>query len=306
MKILNLCRDDWSNFMFDNAKALQSVGVNCVARKLNKHAFSYSEQCAIASHKEIVQEIKKADVVQLFHSDTTFLQDCVNMKKRVVVVHAGSVYRDNHVELNKAFNEHVSLSFIALGEFAGLGAKNEHYIVGAVDTDKLNCPVNQKRPYVFGHFPSNPVVKGTAKIVEIMDAIQHNSLLCEFRYSTDRTSYDVQLRRMNDIDIYIELFKRELDGKKYGSFGITALEAGAMAKIVVTMNLSNDVYFKTYGDTPFVLFEDEKTFAGSIMSIMFMSADAVNKLRRETRQHIVEKHGYLPSGNRIKKILYQI
>ena len=74
-----------------------------------------------------------------------------------------------------------------------------------------------------GHFPSKPAVKGSDKIVEAMKNVKGNF---EFRYSDKRVSWEEQIKRMSECDIYVERFTKD------SGFGITALEAAALGKIV--------------------------------------------------------------------------
>jgi glycosyltransferase involved in cell wall biosynthesis len=302
MKIVNVCKDDWTNFSFDNARSLQAVGVSCAAVKLNKHLFNYKEEAEVISTSEIAARISDADIVQLFHSDTTFVNECKKQKKRTIVYHAGSYYRDNFTQLNSVFNSFVDKSVIALGEFAGLGAKNEVYIVGAIDTEKFSAiDIVQQRPYLFAHFPSNAKVKGTDKIVQMMTNLHAHESLSVFSYSTSQIDYQKQIDRMKHCHVYIELFNPSLNGRKYGSFGITALEAAAMGKVVVTMNLSSEIYEKNYGKCLLAISNTEKEFANTIISLQFLDIDCMTTMRHLTRQWVIKNHSYKATGEYILK-----
>lgn len=300
MKILNVCKDDWANFAYDNAEALKAAGADAKAVKLNNHIFVYQKAAAVLSKEAIEKEIKRADVVQIFHSDTTFVEACKKHGKRTIVYHAGSHYRDNFKKLNTVFNPVVEKSAIALGELIGLGAKNEVYVVGAVHTDK-EPEITQKRPYIFGHFPSNSKVKGTEKIAAMMHAVQSTPQLSQFRYNTRLIDSEQQYRRMMGCDIYVELFQPELNGRTYGSFGITALEAAAMGKVVVTMNLHRHIYETHYGSCALQIANTEKEFMSTIVGLQFLGIDALITLRHNTRKWVVEKHSYKATGEYVLK-----
>lgn len=294
MKVLNICRDDWANFAYDNAMALRSVGVDCSAYKLNPHVFKYGDEANVSSEANIVNKIKEADVVQIFHSDRSFLHHCKG--KRVIVYHTGTVYRQNHKMFNDIFNPVVDRSVIALGEFHNLGAKNEIYMVGAIDETKYEF-IRQRGIHLFAHYPSNEKVKGTEKILEMMSGYK-------LAYSSDKVPVKEQYERMQACDIYIELFSPDQDGKKYGSWGITALEAAAMGKIVVTQNLSSKVYEDNYGECPLFLCETEDDFRKTIYKLANASETYIKYRRILSRQWIEKKHSYRASGNYIlKKIL---
>jgi len=299
MKVLNVCRDDWSNFMYDNMKSLKAVGVNCDAVKLSPHLFHYTEEAKVRNEKIIHSMIDQADVIQIFHSDTTFLGYCVSRFKKIIVYHTGSVYRDNPSWFNEKFNQHVNRSVIALGEFYESGAKNETYIVGAIPTD-YEIKYSSKHPYNFAHYPSNPKVKGTSRIINTMAFFDDHRLL-NFEWSTIILDYPEQVKRMQRCDVYVELLMGELNGKKYGSFGMTALEAAAMGKIVLTMNNSLEVYEKHYGKCPFLLHTDELSLATNIMKLMMSTPAFMNQLKKETRDWVVRNHSYEATGKYILK-----
>lgn len=298
--VLNVCRDDWANFAHDNARALQAVGVDATAVKLNDHAFGYDSTAKVMTHAEIQERIREADVVQLFHSDTTFLALCKDLGKHTIVYHAGSAYRENYKELNRQFNPVVKRTVCALGELMKLGASRPVYIVGAIDTGD-QPEILQPRPYVFGHFPSNPQVKGTQRIAEMMAATQCTPDMAQYRYSTRLIGNEQQRKRMQDCHVYIELHQPTLKGKPYGSFGITALEAAAMGKAVVTMNLTQDIYRKHYGDCALLIANSEKEFITTVVRTIFSAPETLLVQRNNTRQWVVEKHSYVATGQYILK-----
>lgn len=301
MKVLNVSYDDYANFAHDNAKALRAAGIICVDVKTQRHAFKYPSESAIHTRKEIKRIAQDFDIIQVFHSSVAMLDVVKDLGKRIIVYHTGTAYRDNPDMMNQAFNPYVDLSIIALGEFAGLGAKNEHYVVGAVD-----CDVNYKKPVddmrIIGHFPSNPEVKGTKDILRMLisDKIKHDF---ELHYTIGTVDYQTMLKNLEETDVYIELFKPTLNGKKYGSFGITALEAAARGKIVVTQNRSFQVYNDNYGYCPLMLIQDESHFVDSINDILSMSKNDFIAWKNNTRKWIVDNHSYIATGRRIAKIL---
>lgn len=300
MNVLNVCKDDWANFSHDNARALRSVGVDCKDVKLNPHGFKYHGESFLLDHAAIYDAIRESDVVQIFHSDITFLKYCHDNNKKIIVYHTGSTYRDKPDHYNAMFNPVVEKSVIALGEFASLGCKNEVYVVGAIDTAQ-EPRIETTRPYIIAHYPSNPKVKGSEKIRELMFGLDGSKQIARFDYCETRTDFARQRDRMSKCDIYIELFQKELGGKKYGSWGITALEAAALGKIVVTMNLSNEVYKKAYGDCALLLVEDELQFYEVMIRLMYSDEDYITILKKKTRQWVVDKHSLEATGKYLLK-----
>lgn len=303
VKILNVTVNDWANFSHDNANALRSVGLNCQDVKIVPHSFKYSQESVILKQDRIRDKMNEADIIQIFHTDTLMLDlvKSINYsKKRIFVYYCDSRYRSNPLHYNKLFNPFVERSFIALGEFAGLGAKNETYIVGAINVDSIPKFGHQiEGLYKLAHYPSNHEVKGTDKIIELLKNIRPEF---DFKYSIDKVSHPDQQKRMNDCDIYIELFKPVLNGKEYGSWGITAMEAAAAGKVVVTQNLNHDVYLNTYKYCPLVICNTESDFVENIENLLSLSNSDVSQIQTNTYNWINEKHSYVATGTRLKQI----
>jgi len=299
MKVLNISTNDWANYSYANAVALRSVGVQCDGLKIYPHSFGYDQQHPLASIQQMIEQIPRYDIVQIFNSDVRMLQLVRSFRGKVLVYHTGTSYRENAKEINKLFNPVVWKTCIAHGEFANQGAKNEVYIDRAVDTDNIKPYYKTpSEPYQFLHCPSNPKVKGTEAIKRMMRDCRTN-----FKADTEILNHSQSLERMRDCDIYVELFSPEVNGKKYGHFGITAIEAAAMGKIVVTQNLSSEVYQDNYGECPLILTKDENDFKNHIYWLKNMDDDELQGIQRAHRKWAVEKHSFKAMGERLKTIL---
>ncbi len=309
MKIINLSWDDWANFSYNNAAAMRSIGIDAQSFKRRPHVFGYEKECAVVTSEQIKKEIDKADIVQLMHSDHTYLQYCVAKGKRIVVYHTGTGYRLNPVTCNQIFNPYVERCFTDQCEFIGTGMKNETYIATAIDTDKFQ-PKEwiTKRPYIMAHYPSNPDVKGTKAINEMISelaASQKDFSGLEYRVNIDKVGHQEQMNRMQACDIYIELFAPTQYGKPYGCYGVTAFEAAALGKIVVTQNIRQDVYRKAYGidQCPLFIANTKQDFKIVIDTLNDASEEILGALQRQSRQWIIENHSYEATGQRLKSLL---
>ncbi|MES2397945.1 MAG: hypothetical protein V4549_18175 [Bacteroidota bacterium] len=292
MKVLNISTEDYANFAHENAKALRSIGVDCEDVKTKLHPFNYATQSEIVSRNVLIWKIENADIVQMFHTDEELLKYCLN--KKTIVYHTGSRYRSRPSYFNGVFNPFVNLSFTDQCEFVGLGAKNLHYIATAIDVkDVKKFGHESKQPYKIGHFPSNSEVKGTLKILEMLTKLDHEFNL---NHSSEIVSHELQQKRMNDCDIYIELFKPELNGKPYGCFGVTAFEAAAAGKIVVTQNINEKAYENAYGGCPFIICNNEKDFIFKMNKLLSMSSFEISLLQTQTYEWVKEKHSYEATG----------
>lgn len=299
MKVLNICSDDFANFMHDNAKALRSVGVDCVDLKTQKHVFNYSEESIVVDIETIRKAIDGVDVVQIFHSEDWLIPMCEG--KKVVMYHTGTRYRQRPEYYDKA-TKTADQIIIALPEF--YKGKGERYIVGAVDTDAIK-PVdiwNERK--VIGHFPSNPKVKGTEEINDVVLKLKAEFDF-DYLFSDEIVSHDKQLDRISKCDIYIEMLAPEQMGKKYGSFGITGLEAASMGKVVLTQNIGEKVYANEYCSlTPFVKYADKDEFERMLR--MILKRDEIGVLQKITRDWAVNNHSYKATGRKLKQIIYEL
>lgn len=300
MKVLNICSDDFANFSHDNANALRSVGVSCVDVKLNKHVFNYKNESTVINKRDIGAFIGKADIIQIFHSDHAFLKYCKG--KRVVVYHTGTRYRQHPERYNTLFNRYVERCFIALGEFAGLGSKKETYIVGATEIIGTRS-LHFIKPLRVAHYPSNPSVKGSDGIIATLEKVKHDFDI-RVSCSLDRVDHKAQLARINSCDVYVEMNSTHQGLKRYGSWGITALEAAALSKIVVTNHLTVDVYIKTYGvKPPFILIEEYGSLERAMEYLAGLSDVSVNYLKTQHYDWVQKYHSFKATGERLKKIL---
>lgn len=303
MKILYICINDWSNFAYEQCEALRSVGADANCYKLNAHEFNYENQAQIVTMEKMKELIKQADFVNFAHGEIRLLHQLINHLngKKVAVTHTGSAYRNAPEQHNANFNPCVHFTFTDQCEFMGLGAKNIHYIAASVKPKEVNKFGHElRKPFKIGHFPSNSHVKGTVKIMEM---IQKVSIPYQLLHSTELVAHKMQFQRMNDCDIYIELFKNELNGKVYGHFGVTAFEAAAAGKIVVTQNLNQVYYTSTYGSCPFILSHTEENFISNLERILQLSVKEISILQTETYEWVVANHSYEATGKRILNII---
>ena len=311
MKVLNLCYDDYANYMHDNALALRSVGVECESLKIVQHPFGYDEQAYVATHDEMIEAIADADLVQFVHSDIGFARHFMTYlkNKKCVVYHTGSRYRATPEEYNRFFNTFVDATFTDQCEFMSLGAKNLHYAAVAINTEAYkNYRFRQEvgNPYIIAHYPSNPEVKGSEQINEMMSRVILPFDNTMFLSDPSKFSHAMNMKRVSACDIYIELFKPVLNGKPYGCYGVSAFEAAACGKVVVTQNLNKDVYLHAYGSMPFLIANTEADFIQIVSGLIRMEPIQISRLQTETYNWLQEKHSYKASGNYIANILHKL
>lgn len=305
MKILNISQADWAKFQYDNMVALRSVGIQCDSVTMAKHQF-YEEQSECVSDIEALKSrIAQYDVIQFFHDNIGLFNLLLPAfkDKKVIAYHTSSEYRRNHATINAVMNPHIYRAVNAMPEFMGRGAKNEVYMVGAVDVDKL-CPNERHEgPCWFGHYPSNPQVKGTQNIVDVMDKTG-----CMFSHDTKLLPYSQQIERMRSCDVYIEMLtEKDGNGMPYGNFGITALEAAALGKVVVTQLKHPEVYNNAYGFCGLNIANTAEKLRRMVQSLDNYSGEYLKGQQQITRDWVVKNHSYKATGEYyLRKVLSEI
>ena len=295
MKVGLISASDWANFQWGLTKSLESVGVETISYKLERHPFGYTEQCPIITVQNIKETYKDCDVVLVVHSCWELLQYLPELK--CIPVHTGTAYRQWFELINEKF-KNSPFSIIALPEFQKL-APNYKYLVGAVE-----CELPQKElgdRLVIGHFPSNPDVKGSNAILRIVEDLKRFNDF-DFIWSYDRVSHEESLNRINKCDIYIELLASEQGGKPYGSFGITGLEAAALGKIVITQSINDDgLYNHEYGVNMMNLISNEEDLRKTLNTLLNYKGDFITGQQALTKTWIKENHSYKATGERLLK-----
>lgn len=292
MQIGILCSSDWAGLGMNLLKSLQSINVDCIGNALTKHIFGYEDQLNVITVNDIKETYKDCDVVIMAHSDWELIEYLDN--QMIINYAAGTKYRQGYHSINQKFVAPITL--IALPEFQYL-APNPKYLVGAIEIDKPVKDLGDK--LVIGHFPSNPSVKGTDDIIRIVSGLK-NQFDFDFIYSTDRVSHEENLARMNQCDIYVELLSSEQGGKPYGSFGISALEAAALGKIVVTQAITdNGLYSDTYGTSMLNMVINEQGLSKTLRGLLNYKGDYIIGQQNLTKDWIKQYHSYKATGTKL-------
>lgn len=297
MKVLNISASDYANYSHSIATALRSVGVDCIDVCTKSHDFKYQTSSVKANTAQIISHIQKADVVQVMHSD----KDLFNIVRRhnrnaeIVVYHTGTRYRENYLELNKLFAGITTVTDQT--ELMKLG--QHHYVVSPVNV-AINPSFIRTSRVNIGHYPSNTEVKGTDDIVRMLSKFKGRF---NFRFSAQQVPHSKQMERINRCDVYVELFKPVLWGREYGCFGVTALEAAGLGKLVITQDLNAGIYAEHYGKNPFILANCETKFKSVIEMILDADTKALQMLQKTSHQITQENHSFEATGQRVLSII---
>ena len=250
MKIVILSVNDWANLGFTFSQCLRAIGLDTKAFSTYVHP-NYKKTAIQADTKEMRKEALRADVIMFMHSKHINLG--INFgDKKVFVFHGGSKYRHNSDKINKVFNPIVDKTIIQTSDLLGRGAKNERWLLPPVDTENIVPDYERlsSDKIIVGHFPSSSLEKGTNIINEVMlnHLIYYKENFIYF-YDHKKVSHEENLKRISLCDVYIEQIR-------WGEWGVTALEAAALGKIVITNFKSINRYRQQYGNCQLMIADD--------------------------------------------------
>jgi len=311
MKILLVAENDWANMAYRYQESLKEVGVDAKAVTLFVNFSCKPNHAEVCSLDKIKRYAKSADIIQFMHSRYF---DLGVKNKRFFVFHGGTAYRRQSNIKNKIFNDIVEKSIIQTGDLLGLGAKNEVWIPACVDTKKIKPSYHKKsRKIIVGHFPSSPRVKSSEKINKVMKQLQerfHNKI--QYVYSPATLSWPQHINRLYRCDVYIDActpilkIPKSPKGNKYGEWGVAAIEAAAMGKVVVSHMLSYKRYEKEFGKCEIRVANSLKELKNQMIKIAKMSDFELIQLKRKTREWVEKYHSYQYMGKRLKEVVYEI
>lgn len=290
--ILISSSNDYGNFGHSMGKALRSIGVDCIDTTLSSHPFNYGTESKVVSRETFKTLSAEADHVLICHSCPILFD--LNQNPNFSVAHTGTRYRESPKYFNELFQS-AKRQLSDQTEFMRLGKMD--YIVSAIDPAIYKPkPIGSK--LIIGHFPSNPEVKGTNEIIEMLKPFRDQF---EIRIGLNKVSHAEQIKRMQECDVIIELFKPTLNGKPYGCFGVTALEGLMMGKCVITQDLEDRTYKEAYGDHLFINAKNPYLFSSALEDTLkyFHRFDLSNDIHEQTKA----RHSYEATGKRLMELL---
>jgi len=298
---------DYANLGYMLSQCLDRVGVDSkmymeksVAHAYPKHGIVFGKNIDM-----VKKEAKNADIIVFVQGKYIDL-DIDLSKKKVAVFYGATNYRKRHDKLNKKFNPIVDVTLLQTGDLLDLGGKNQKWIAGCVDTKAIIPKFRNERfdPMKFGHYPSRPKKKGTGEIIEAM-----KNVTIKHHLEIDYTPLDWldHLKRINNCDIYIEQFQRVQEGKyPLCSYGLSALEAAAMGRIVLVNFCYLDTYEEQYGKCPLVVANTKKELTEKAEWLISLSFNEYINLQLRTRRWVEDYHSFESIGKRMLAIFEEI
>jgi len=298
LKVVLVAQSDWSNLGGNYAKSLQEIGVDATMFIKSSHRFKYPNQGKIFKNSQSLRpHIKNATIVHMLHSHNPIPD--INLKdKKVVVSHTGSKYRNKYKEVNKIFNPIVDMSIVG-GDLYGKGAKNENWIPGGIVNTNLLKPVYQRssNKIVVSHFPSSYKMKGSSNIVKAMKNVKCDFI---FNYNPSVISWVKNMNRVRKCDIYIERFKQN------SGFGMAALEAAALGKIVITTYAFKEKYEETTGEFGLISVKTIEELTKEVERIINLPYKEILEMKKKTRKWVEKYHSYEAVGMRLFNLYRKI
>jgi hypothetical protein len=248
------------------------------------------------------QLIKHHDIIQVFHSPIHLAPIMERSKKPVIVYHTGTGYRQTPEKIHAAYDGWVKKHVCALPElyeaFKSRSAEPCVYMVGGVKIPNA-IHYGSGQDLIVGHYPSNPEVKGTERVAEVFQSLLSDGIPLLFDIQTNILPYSQQLKRINGCDIYVEMLAGMQGEKEYGSFGITALEAAARGKIVITNCKQAEPYAKHYGAFPFFIANTAEELKQVLTHLSALTSDEIWQLKHAYHDLLKDMHGHKTTGQYI-------
>ena len=291
INVLLVANHDWCALGEHYARSLRSIGVNATMFIRSRHRFNYPDQgTEFETDSQIIPHVKDARIIHFMHSQYS-LPNISLVNKKVVVSHTGSAYRNKHARLNNVFNPIVNLSIVGSSLY-GKGAKNEHWIPGGVADINLLQPIYERSSdkIIIAHFPSSPGLKGSKIIKSVFKTIRGNY---EFNCSFEVINWKDNIERIKKCDVYVERFTQNT------GFGISAIEAAALGKIVITTYAFEQKYKETIGEFGLISVKTQQELKEEIERIISLPDDKLLELKKKNREWAVKYHSYEAVGNRL-------
>ena len=315
MNVVLISRTDWANVGYEMQEALRSVGVKALSVQIKPHHFKYPKRSHIYKGiKEVTTYAKNADIIQFMHSGNTGLDfDVFKSGKGIVVFHGGSAYRVSPTKMNRFWNPKVHVTLVQTGDLLDKGdppIKNQIWFLPPINTEELqpNYKSALKNKRLITHCPSMVSRKGTAEFNAIMDKLSKDPQLKDrfvYEYTPKFTTWKKNIEQMKRCDIYFDACK-PLIGKSqmtYGEWGIAALEACSLGKVVVSHFLSVDRYKKEFGiECPIQHANNFEQVEKQMRRLILMPAAEFTALRETTRAWVVENHSRKAIGQKLVDI----
>ena len=299
MRVVFLSHNDWANMSYEYSKALNQIGISTWAFKIGSNHPNYKIGVPkFKKTKEILKLIIKANVIVFNHSE--FIDTGIDLSNKLVcVMHTGSKYRQNSKKLNKFFNRIVDVTFSG-GDVLNMGAKNEYWLQPAIDTNKLepNYKKDFNKPIIIAHYPSGN--KCSDNIQKAINNLKSKNFI--FKYDQTRVSWEENLKRVSECDIYIEALCSHQNEIPLYIYGISAIESSALGKITCARFPVINEYEKIFGKCGIFATNTIQELTNTLDRILSLSKEDFLNLQKESRLWAERTSSYNAIGLFLKNI----
>lgn len=301
--------EDNANVGYEFAQALKSIGVDAEAYTKALHGLNYEHQATLLNN---LDDISKAydSASYVVHIHSYLVLDPSGKKhnyKGRYVFHGGSLFRKRPGFFNHLFNEAVNASLIQTWDLMNLGAKNQVWMFPPIDTDKFQpdfTSYRQNGKLMVAHYPSS-ILKGSSVIIPVLQKLHENNII-DASYSNGLYTlpHHVHLRMKASCDVYVEsLIPKEI---KCREWGVSAMEAAALGKIVLTNFDGYSEYVKEYGSCPFFVLKEPEDIYEYLTYLASMTDDEILELKQKTRAWIETCHSRKATGQRLVDKVFNV
>lgn len=338
-QILMLTNNDWSNTCYRFKKCFELQNINCILIKLNNHMFEYPEQGIISKVKytqisryPVIVNINDTRFINVInkiaskvkyiwcHASTLFTFNNVPIYKyfkniEFIVSHGGTTYREQPTRVGNIFNKFVTKTLIQCPDLLDLNKnnKNEELIYYPIDLSSFipNFSLKNDKKLVFGHNPSTSKIKGTQRILNILKLFKDKLIYIgqqkeyyNHSLEAERVPWKEQILKYQNYDVYIETLNPSINGKPYGEWGNTCLEAIASGCIVITNCIHLNKYIRWYKNTPPLLIANtQKDLIYQINKLLSMSRNEIIELKKKQYDWIKNYHSMEKCSERLVNFL---
>jgi len=187
-----------------------------------------------------------------------------------------------------------------------LGAKNEVWIIPPVDTDQIqDAPIDLTGKIRFAHYPSKVEVKGSEAINATMATLLKDRELedrIEYVFDPEIKPWAENIQRMSECDVYIETMQPELGGKAFGEWGLTAMEAAALARVVISNHTTKELYEDHFGVCPIFQANTPDQLSEAVIAITRTHKSALRQLHNRTLKWVKKNHSMQAVGKQLKAV----
>ena len=263
--------------------------------------------------------IKKSTIVY-FHAETFFPN--LNIKnKKIIFGASGNPYRKNPQKfINELSIYPNSKLLLQCPDLLGYNTKIPEYLVYyGVDTDFIKFKERLfEKKLIISHYATNNITKGTESILKAIDkiikdfpnrfeyrGIQNTDYNKRIQKGSVKLNWVENIKRMSECDIYIETCNLDLNGKKFGEWGNTCLEAAATGCIVITNSLTKDLYKREYTeDYPLLISNNTIEIYNNLLKLSNFNREELKELSKKYRDWVEKNHSLKVTGKRFIEKLF--